>query len=428
MTNPAPANSRHSLPGADDITRVVLPNGIVVLARPNFNSPSVTLNGYLQVGALADPDELLGLADFTASALMRGTHSRTFQQLYNALESVGATFGYGGGTHSTGLGGKALAEDLDLLLDMLAETLRTPLFPADQIERLRAQMLTSLAIRSQDTADMASLTFDQIVYAGHPYARPEEGEPQTIQAIQRQHLLDFHATHYGPCGMAIAIVGAVDPQVAVQKVAAVLGDWHNPRQPAPQPLPGMPPLPESITRKVVIPGKSQADIILGVSGPPRSHPDFMAAALGNSILGQFGMFGRIGKAVREQAGLAYYAYSSVIGGSGPGPWLLSAGVDPANVERAIELMRQELRRFITEPVSAAELDDNQANFIGRLPLSFETNGGVAAALLNQERYNLGLDYYRRYPDLVLGVTPERILATARQYLDPDRLGIAIAGP
>ncbi len=138
--------------------------------------------------------------------------------------------------------------------------------------------------------------------------------------------------------------------------------------------------------------------------------------------------GRIGDAVRGEAGLAYYAYSSLGGGPGPGPWKVTAGVDPANVKQAIDLIRKEIRRFTTQPVSASELSDSQANFIGSLPLRLESNEGVAGALVHMERYGLGLDYYQRYPDLVAAITREDILAEARRHLHPDRLAIGIAGP
>jgi zinc protease len=417
----------HSLPGPDDITRRILPNGIVVLARSNFSSLSVVVNGYLSAGAIFEPDEKLGLAGFTALALMRGTSLRDFQQVYEALESNGASLGIDGGTHSAGFYGHALAEDLDLLIGTLAEALRQPIFPSDQVERLRAQLLTGLAIRAQDTAEIASLTFDELVYAGHPYSRPEEGNPDTVRSITREDLVAFHSVHYGPRGMVISIVGAVDPERAVDSVARFLGDWENRAQPEPPTLPPVQPLNEIVTRQVHIPGKSEADIVMGMVGPPRRSPDFLAASLGNNILGQFGMFGRIGESVRERAGLAYHASSSLSGGIGPGPWMFIAGVDPVNLEKAIHLIQQEIARFVTEPVTSEELADSQANYIGRLPLSLESNGGVGAALLNLERYSLGLDYYRRYPDLIAAVTPAEILETARRYLHPDRLAIATAG-
>ncbi len=419
--------STHSLPGPDDIVRRVLPNGIVILSRPNMNSLSVVVTGYLSAGAIFEPDDKLGLAGFTALGLMRGTTQRDFQQIYEGLESNGASLGIDGGTHSVGFYGHALAEDLDLLLGTLAEAMRQPVFPADQVERLRDQLLTGLAIRAQDTSELASLAFDDLVYAGHPYSRPEDGHPETIRAITREDLSAFHAKHFGPHGMVISIVGGVEADPVSDSVARFFADWENPIQPNQPELPPLSPLSATISRQVNIPGKSEADIIMGVAGPPRQSPHFLAASIGNNILGQFGMFGRIGESVRERSGMAYHASSSLSGGIGPGPWLFLAGVDPKNLEKVVALIRQEIDRFINEPVTEEELGDSQANYIGRLPLSLESNAGVASSLLNLERYGLGLDYYQRYPDLVRGITADVILETARKYLHPDRLAVATAG-
>lgn len=422
------ANPVHSLPGSDDIHRELLPNGIVVLSRANFNSPSVVVSGYLQAGALFDSDQKLGLADFTSSALMRGTEKRDFQQIYDALESVGAGMGFNTSTHTTGYSGRALTEDLPLLLDLLADTLRYPVFPAEQIERLRAQMLTGLAIRGQDTSDMASLTLDGILFEGHPYARPDEGWPETVKAITRDDLVDFHRRIYGPKGMVIAIVGALEPKEAVAQVQRFLGDWQNAQQEDLPELPALKPISNTTRRQHVIPGKSQSDIDLGSVGPKRKDPEYLPASLGNNILGQFGLMGRIGDVVRERSGLAYYAYSSLSAGIGPGSWEVSAGVNPGNVDKAIDLIVEELTRFVQAGITQEELADSQANFVGRLPLSLESNGGVANALVNIERYELGLDYYRQYPDLVRAVKPDEVLQTAKKFIDPQCLAIATAGP
>lgn len=418
----------NSTPGADDIHRIELPNGIVVLSRANFNSPSVFISGLLPAGALFDSDEKLGLADFTSSLLMRGTETRNFHQIYETLESVGASLGVGCGTHSASFNGKALTEDLDNLLGILADILRSPTFPEEHVEKLRTQLLTGLAIRSQNTGEMAALAFDKIIYKGHPYSRPEDGYPETIKAITQADIIAFHRKHYGPKGMIVAIVGGIDPTRALEKVSQVLGDWQNPGQPVLPELPRPHKLPKTTSQRVNIPEKSQADIIIGAAGPSRSDPDFLATSLGNNILGQFGMMGRIGKVVREDAGLAYYASSSISGGPGPGPWDVSAGVSPHNIDQAIELIIQEVRRFSSQPVSQEELDDSKSNFIGRMPLSLESNAGVAASLINIERYQLSLDYYRQFPAIITAITKDEVLEAAQNYLDPDRLGIAVAGP
>ena len=175
-------------------------------------------------------------------------------------------------------------------------------------------------------------------------------------------------------------------------------------------------------------GKQQSDIVLGTVGPSRFENDYLAAVLANNILGRFGMYGRIGDSVRENAGLAYYSYSVLTGGLGPGPWQVIAGVNPVNIDKAIALIQDEIRKITSRRVSSSELLENQANFIGRLPMQLESNEGVAGALLSLERYDLGMDYYQRYPDLIASITRDEVFATAKRYLDADRVTIAIAGP
>jgi len=418
----------HSLPGPDDITRAALPNGITLLARPNFNSPSVVISGYLHTGSLYEPDEKLGLANFAAAALMHGTANHAHQELFDLLETAGASLGFDAGAHTTGFGGRALSEDLDLLLDLAAECLRHPTFPLDEVERLRAQILTGLALRDQDPDSVASLTFDKLVYDSHPYSRADEGEPHTIQAITRDDLIAFHERTFGPRGIVLAIVGSVDPARAVEKVVRAFGAWVNPHQPEIATLPDLPPLKASKRQHVFIPGKSQTSLVMGVAGPARNTPGYLAASLGNNILGQFGMSGRIGEVVREEAGLAYYAFSSLGGGTGPGPWLAAAGVAPADVDEAIELIQDEIARFVTDGITEEELADSKANYIGRLPLSLESNTGVTGALINIQKYGLGLDYYWTYADRINAITREEVVEVARRYLDVGRMGVASAGP
>jgi zinc protease len=422
------ADKQNSLPGPQDIYREVLPNGITVLARANFNSPSVVVAGYFEAGSLFDPDENLGLAEYTAASLMRGTKERTFDEIYYALESVGASLGFNTGVHKSGFNGRSLAEDLPLLLALLSEALMMPVFPKAETEKLRAQLLTGLAIRAEDTSDMASMVFDQILFKGHPYSRPEDGYPETIQSIKRSDLVKFHREHYGPRGMVIAVVGAVEPEEAARRVKRALGGWQVKGQKETPQLPPLRPLKQGVKKHHRIAGKSQSDLVIGTNGPMRRDPEFMPALVGNNVLGQFGMMGRIGDVVRERAGLAYYAYSSLNAGLGPGSWEVSAGVSPQNVSKASNLIVDELKRFVQEGVTAEELADTQANFVGRLPLSLESNGGVANALLNIERHSLGLDYYRRYEGLVREVSTEDVLTTARKFIDPEKLAIAVAGP
>lgn len=419
---------KSSLPSPEDIYRATLSNGITVLARSSFNSPSISMGGYVPAGSIFESDEKLGLADFVASSLMRGTQARTFDAIYNELESVGASMGFDSGVHNTSFGGRSLVEDFPLLLTLLSESLQAPTFPKNEIETLRAQMLTGLAIRAQDTSELAAMAFDRMLFEGHPYSRPADGFVETIQSITRKDLREFHRRYFGPRGAVIAIVGAINPKKAVEVLENVLGGWRVPGQVAAPELPALKPVRKTVRHHHVLAGKSQSDLVIGMIGPRRKDPEYFSASLGNSVLGQFGMMGRIGEVVREKSGLAYYASSSLNAGTGPGSWEISAGVNPKNLEKAIDLIEKELRRFIKSGVTKEELADSQANYIGRLPLSLESNNGVAGALLNIERYDLGLDFYQRYEGMIRGVNPADVLETARKYIDPDRLVISTAGP
>jgi zinc protease len=419
---------KSSLPSPEDIYRATLSNGITVLARSNFNTPSISFGGYVPAGSIFESDEKLGLADFVASSLMRGTQTRTFDEIYNELESVGASMGFDSGVHNTSFGGRSLVEDFPLLLKLLSESLQAPTFPKNEVETLRAQILTGLAIRAQDTSDMAAMAFDRMLFEGHPYSRPADGFVETVQAITRKDMQEFHRRYFGPRGMVIAIVGAINPKKALEALENVLGSWQVPGQVGAPELPAHKPVKKTVRHHHVLAGKSQSDLVIGMIGPRRKDPEYFSASLGNSVLGQFGMMGRIGEVVREKSGLAYYASSSLNAGTGPGSWEVSAGVNPKNLKKAIDLIEQELRRFVKSGVTKEELADSQANYIGRLPLSLESNNGVASALLNIERYDLGLDFYQRYEGMVRGVTRADVLETARKYIDPDRLVISTAGP
>jgi len=224
-----PALDLRSLPGPETILREELPNGIVVLVRENFSSPSVVVSGFLPVGSIDDPRPQAGLADLTASALMRGTERWSFRELYERIESVGASLGFGAGKHSTSFQGKALAEDLGLLLDTAAEALQRPAFPPAEVGRLRGEKLTALAIRDQDTGARAAMAFEEKLYPGHPYSVPDEGYTETVAALTPARLRTFQKARYGPKGMVIAVVGAVRARAARDAVAERFGGWEAAR-------------------------------------------------------------------------------------------------------------------------------------------------------------------------------------------------------
>ena len=172
-----------SLPGPDDVLRRVLPNGVTVLARENWSAPSVVVEGYLVVGNLDEPANLPGLASFTASMLSRGTRHRSFTEINEIIEGVGASIGFSPDRHITNFSTKSLAEDLDLVLGILVDELRAPSFPTEYIERVRGMRFTALAERENDTRQMAGRTFRELMFGDHPLGRDMLGTRESLTAI-----------------------------------------------------------------------------------------------------------------------------------------------------------------------------------------------------------------------------------------------------
>jgi zinc protease len=359
---------------------------------------------------------------------MRGTQNRTFNQINEALESVGAQLGFRAGVHTAGFGGKALAEDLDLLLEILAGSLRHPTFPVKEVDKLQGQIYTALQRRAHDTRRMAQLTFDALLYPDHPYGRSVQGYEETIASLHRDHLAGYHGEHYSPEGLVIAVIGAVSASAVIDKVQSALGDWQTPNATPNRTIPPGVQLGELRRELAPMEGKTQADLVLGWPGLARNDPDYMKAFLANTVLGVFGMMGRLGDNLRDEQGLAYYVYSRLEAGLGEGPWQAIAGVNPDNVERTIDGILYEVRRLRDEPVPGDELADSQAFLTGSMPLRLETNEGIGNTLLSIERHGLGFDYLLHYADLVNAVTVEDIQEVTQRIMDPEAYALAVAGP
>jgi zinc protease len=404
-----------------------LGNGITVLIYQNMAAESLFVEGLVRAGGLVDGREKAGRASFTADMLMRGTEQRTFEDIYEEIESVGASLHFGAVRHVSDFSGVALVEDADLLFSLIAGSLRQPTFPQEQVERLRGEIMTGLQIRANDTRQMAALAFRELLYGDHPYGISIDGYPETVERLTRDDLVEFYDRYYGPKQMIITVVGGLEPAEILAKVEAALGDWRT-GQATMREAPDRA-RPERVLRTDVnMPQKTQSDIMLGLPGPRRSAEDYLEASVANTILGVFGMMGRLGKNVREEQGLAYYAFSRLQGGVGPSPWYVSTGVAPEKVEQAIESILHEIDRMRNEPLPADELADSQAYRTGSLPVGLETNSGLAGIITDMVYYDLGLDYLQLLPDKIQAMTPETVQAAAAKYLSTEALAIAVAGP
>jgi zinc protease len=315
-----------------------------------------------------------------------------------------------------------------LVVDVLADVLQRPVFPAEHVDKLRSQTLTALQERDNDTGSAASMLFHQLAYpAGHPYGWPLEGYHDTVATFRRDQVVDFYRRFVGPDGAALVIVGDVQADEAIAMARDAFGGWRR-QEAANRSFPSVSRPAALVRGEKVLHGKTQSDIVLGVPAMRRSDPDYEAARLANTILGRFGMMGRLGENVREQLGLAYYSYSTLAANKEPGVWQVIAGINPDNVERCLAAVDTELGRLGAELVPDEELGDSKALLTGSLPLRLETNDGVAEAILDMVWHGLGLDYLQRYGDIVRAISAEHVRQVAATYLHPGAYILAIAGP
>ena len=405
-----------------------LDSGAIVVARRNTMTPAVTFLFSFDAGSAFDPPRAPGLAALTARMIDRGTPHESAADLAEEIERRGASIEISSNRQTVMFTATCLVEDFDDMLALAARMARTPSFPVAQLELRRRETLTRLVQDAENTASLAGARFFERLYgAGHPYAHPPRGTVESIEKMTRGDLEGFHQERMRPARMAVAVVGDMEPVAACDRVERALGAWDS--KPAANgdtlPKPAAPPARDIST--IEVPGKSQSDIAYGFLGPGRLDEGYYAFWIMNTVLGQYGMGGRLGENIRERQGMAYYASSSYDAHRIPGPLLVRAGVDPANVDRTLAAIDFEVTCIARDGITADEHANAVRYLTGSIPRMLETNAGIAQFLISVEQFGLGDDFDRRLPALLSAVTREEASASAA-LLDPARAVIAVAGP
>lgn len=413
--------------------RVVLPNGIAVIAKANHTSPTVSLLVGVRTGAYADPPEKDGTAALCARVLDRGTSKRTAEVIADDLDGRGASLSVVAGRHQMALAATCLADDFAPVLALVADVARHPGFPDKEIATRREQLITSIRQEEDNPATMAADAFAKALYGDHPYARKVRGTIQGLESIRRQDLVRFQQKGFDPPIMTVVVVGDFVEEVALGAIAKAFGDWSAAAKATGDKISAVkvpdPAIPGE-RRLVPVPmmNKAQADVVYGFLGVRRSDPEYHAISVMNNALGQYAIGGRLGDSIRERQGMAYYVFSSLDATFGPGPLTIRAGVAAANVEKTIASIDQELNLVLSQGFTPQEIDESKSYLIGSLPRQLETNAAIASFLLNVETFGLGLDYDERLPGLIGAVTKEAADAAARRLLNPVKATIGVAGP
>ncbi len=405
-----------------------LPNGATVLVNEARTTPAVNMSVSLEAGSLFDPADTHGLAYFLGRIIDRGTVHRTGDEIAETLDLRGVSLGVHVTRHRLALSCTCLSEDFQAVLDVVAEIVREPACLEHDVVTRRGEILTSIRQDDDNPAVQAIARVMALLYgADHRYGRRGKGTTESVGRIERAALLRFHADRVVPATLSAVIVGDVDASAAVDAVARAFDGWQVSAAPSP-PLDA----PEAATGRrrdvLTMMNKAQADLAYGFVTIPRADPAYHAYWLMANVLGQYGMGGRLGNSIREQQGMAYYAFCSFEADRLPGPLVVRAGVNAANVDRALESIDGEIARMGAEGVTDTELDNSKRYLTGSLPRTLETNAGIAGFLQSIERFDLGLDYDRRLPGLLEAVTRDQVNAAAARTLSPERAAVVIAGP
>ena len=405
-----------------------LPNGVRTIVQHTTTHPAVTIALMLPAGSAYDAVDRLGLAHFVSRVIDRGTHRRSSAMIAEDLDDRGVTLSTGVNRHLFLLNCLCLTEDVGDILNVLADVVRNPVFPHEEVETRRGEIVTALRQDEDNPAAVASEQLMALLYpSGHPYGRPARGSVESVQQISRDDLIAFHRVRFFPEGLTIAVVGEVGPEDAFRLVESAFGDWRASSNPMLIP----PPAPRLLGRQrrvITMTNKAQADIAYGFAALRRRDPDYYAALLMNNVLGQYGLGGRLGDSIRERQGMAYYAYSSFDGNIAEGPLVIRAGVAAENVDRTVASIDEEVERMAADGITPGELDDAKRYMIGSMPRVLETNTGIATFLLTAELFGLGLDYDRRLSTLIEQVSLTEVNTVARRLLAADRAALVVAGP
>jgi zinc protease len=402
--------------------RFRLPNGIVVLVAERPALPIVIARVAVSAGAVLDPPDKPGLANLTALLLPRGTRTRSGPEIDRAIEFVGGSLEAEGGRDWVELSLAVLRRDLGLGLELLADALLEPTFPADEFERKREEVQATIRRSEEDPESVAGRIFRRLAFPGHPYGQPIAGTEASLGGLTRDEVAAFYAAAYRPDATVISVVGDVKASEVRQALTTRLGAWRTapgaPSRPANVAL-GTPPGTEMVQRDL-----TQATVNLGQATVTHGHPDYYPLVVASQILGG-GSSSRLYTRVREERGLVYSVYSQYVSQRAGGMMLVGFQSENARVREVLALVRGELLRLRRERVSDEELARAKAYLVGSFPLRMDTNAELASLLLTVEQLGLGLDYPARYRQAIEAVSAEAVLRAVTAHWNPDLMSLAI---
>lgn len=413
-------------PDAPQTTRTVLPNGIVLLTQQDRRAPLVAVQASFLGGLRYETDQSAGVGSVVASMLQRGTTSRSRLDIARALEDVGASLGVTSGRNTLTIGGRALAEHADVLMEILSDCIRRPTFPEEELERVRALQLSAIRAREERPHDVATRLMLEALFTTHPYRLDPLGTEAAVGGFTRDALAAHHARICRPDGMVLSLYGDIEPGQAEALALRHFEDWSGEPAPLPDLAPQAPP--EGEVRSLTERAQEQAMFFMGFLGPRVDSPDrFALDVLDAALSGIRYPAGRLHTTLRGRQ-LVYATHMVPVGGLEPGFIMLYAATAPDKLEVVEEIVRGLLADLQTTPLPDEELQRARSMCVVAREVEL---GELSNRILQEnldELYGLGFARALEYAGRIEQVTAAEVQAAARKYLDLERCVIVITTP
>jgi len=392
------------------------------------NNPTVAIHGSILAGTSSEPSGKSGIAELTTRLFIRGTRRRGAGKIADLLESVGATASFRNSQDSIVFQARMTSQWTKRVLEIVADVLSRPALAPKDVEREREGLLTDIRLRDDDTTRRGMRELSALMYPrGHPYRRDRFGTPETVKGLDRRDVKEYFEGVVARSPVIVAFAGQIKKDEATRWTRLTFGE-REPNRKFGSKGTAAEPSSKTSKREILMSHKTQSDILIGGMATSRTDPDYEALNLLNAILGELGFMGRLGQRVRDKEGLAYSCSSFLNAGLAGGGWTALAGVNPRNVAKAYELMKEEIERVQKEPVEEQELSDAKQNQLGSALMELESTEGVARTSHNLTHFGLGLNYFAKRRQIFNKITREDLQKMAGKYLDDSRLSTVIVGP
>src|ERR1700720_4669609 len=372
---PLPARPMH-IPTASE-TR--LPNGLTVAIVEDKRLPLVSYRLAFRTGDAHDPKELPGLTDMMAGLLTEGTQSRTSRQIAEEVERMGATLHAGASSDYTTVSASALSTFGDKILELMADVVLRPSFPANEVELRKQNTKESLKQQRAQPSFLANEMVSRVMFGEHPYAAISP-TPESIDATTRDRLVEFHQSVFVPNNAVFIVAGDVERAAIIECIEGLFGSWHSAEAKQDE-FPSPPARASRAAYLVDRPGSAQSNIVIANTAITRTSPDYFPMLLMHTILGA-NASSRLFMNLREEKGYTYGAYSNLDARRLLGTFRVSAEVRTGVTGVSLHEFFLELERIRNEVVSDEEIANAKSYLTGVFPIRIETQDGLIDQLVS----------------------------------------------